>query len=77
MLVTSFGTPIVLTWFRYLPFLSALFRKLKPYLTWPAVIGTYQARPLPFLLGNALIVGQTLYVLMFLMLNIVLTSVNY
>ena len=77
MLVTGFGTPIVLTWFGYLPLLSTLFRKLKPYLVWPSLIGTYQVRPLPFLLGNASTVGQTLYVLMFLILNIVLTSVSY
>lgn len=77
MLVTGFGTPIVLTWFGYLPLLSSLFRELKPDLVWPSLIGTYQARPLPFLLGNAPTVGQTLYILMFLILNVVLTSVNY
>ncbi|KAH8811243.1 ferric reductase like transmembrane component-domain-containing protein [Xylogone sp. PMI_703] len=77
ILVTGFGTPIVLTWLGYLPFISTLFRKLKPYLVWPSLIGTYQARPLPFLLGNAPTVGQTLYILMFLILNIVLTSVNF
>ena len=76
MLVTGFGTPIIITWLGYLPFISPLFRKLKPYLVWPSLIGTHQVRPLPFLLGNAPTVGQTLYVLMFLILNTVLTSVN-
>ncbi|RWQ95331.1 hypothetical protein C8Q69DRAFT_492174 [Paecilomyces variotii] len=77
ILVTGFGTPIVLTWAGYLPFLSTIFRKLKPYLVWPSLIGTYQVRPLPSLLGNAPTVGQTLYILIFLILNIVLTAVNF
>ncbi|KAE8454198.1 hypothetical protein EG329_005123 [Mollisiaceae sp. DMI_Dod_QoI] len=77
MLVTGFGTPIVLTMLGYVPFLSRLLRKLKPYLVWPSTIGTYQARPLPYLLGNAPTVGQGLYVIMFVILNVVLTSVNY
>lgn len=77
MLVTGFGTPIVLTWLGYLPFFSAAFSKLKPYLVWPSLIGTYHTRPLPYLLGNVPTVGQTLYILMFLILNIILTSVNF
>lgn len=77
ILVTGLGTPIVLTWAGYLPFLSTIFRKLKPYLVWPSLIGTYQVRPLPSLLGNAPTVGQTLYILIFLILNIVLTAVNF
>ncbi|KAL6718738.1 hypothetical protein ACLMJK_002972 [Lecanora helva] len=77
MLVTGFGTPIILTWLGYLPFFSTISRKLKPYLIWPSLVGNYQVRPLPFLLGNAPTVGQTLYVLMFLILNVVLTSVNF
>ena len=77
MLITGFGTPIALIWLGYLPIFSTLFRKLKPYLIWPSLIGTYQVRPLPFLFGNAPTVGQTLYVLMFLILNVVLTSVSY
>lgn len=77
MLVTGFGTPIVLTMLGYTPFISGLFRKLKPYLVWPSTIGTYQVRPLPYLLGNAPTVGQSLYIIMFVILNIILTAVNY
>jgi hypothetical protein len=51
-------------------------RKLKPYLSWPSIIGTYQVRPLPYLLGNAPTIGQTLYIALFLILNIVLTAVS-
>ncbi|KAF2452346.1 ferric reductase like transmembrane component-domain-containing protein [Lineolata rhizophorae] len=77
MLVTGFGTPIVLTMLGYMPFVSGLLRKLKPYLVWPSTIGTYQVRPLPYFLGNAPTVGQSLYVAMFIILNIILTAVNY
>ncbi|KAF2098869.1 hypothetical protein NA57DRAFT_76105 [Rhizodiscina lignyota] len=77
MLVTGFGTPIILTIFLYMPFVSGILRKLRPYLIWPSTMGTYQVRPLPYLLGNAPTVGQTLYIVMFVILNIVLTSVGY
>jgi hypothetical protein len=77
MLVTGFGTPIVLTALTYLPFFSKLVTKAKPYLVWPSTIGTYQVRPLPYLLGNAPTIGQTLFVVMFVILNIILTAVNY
>lgn len=54
-----------------------MFKKLKPYLIWPSTIGTYHVRPLPLRLGNAPSIGQSLYIGMFLILNIVLTSVNF
>lgn len=77
ILVTGFGTPIILTILGHVPGISELLRKLKPYLVWPSIIGTYQVRPLPYLIGNAPTVGQSLYVAMFVILNIILTSVNY
>ena len=57
--------------------MSSLLSKIKPYLVYPSMIGTYQVRPLPYLLGNAPTVGQTLYVIMFFVLNLILTAVNY
>ena len=77
MLVAGFGTPILLTMLGYAPFISKLLRALNPYLIWPSTIGTYQVRPLPYFLGNAPTIGQSLYVVMFILLNIILTSVNY
>ena len=77
MLVTGFGTPVLFTVLGRVPLVSKLLRRLKPYLAWPSTIGTYQVRPLPYLLGNAPTVGQSLYVIMFIILNIVFTSVNY
>ncbi|KAI0472640.1 ferric reductase like transmembrane component-domain-containing protein [Xylariaceae sp. FL0804] len=77
MLVTGFGVPVLLTVLQRVPYISRLIRWSKPYLVWPSTIGTYQARPLPYLLGHAPTVGQGLYVALFLALNIVLTSVGY
>lgn len=60
-----------------MPYISNLLDKIRPYLVYPSVIGTYQVRPLPYLLGNAPTVGQSLWVIMFFILNVVLTAVNY
>lgn len=57
--------------------MSGVLNKIKPYLVYPSIIGTYQLRPLPYLLGNAPTVGQSLYVIIFFILNVVLTAVNY
>lgn len=77
ILVTGFGLPIVFTILGYIPFISQLIRKLKPYIVWPSTIGTYQVRPLPYLIGNAPTVGQSLYVVIFIILNIILTCIGY
>ncbi|KAK6336195.1 hypothetical protein TWF696_001758 [Orbilia brochopaga] len=77
MLVTGFGLPIVLTLLGYAPYLSKAFKRLKPYLVWPSTIGSYQVRPLPYLIGNAPTIGQTLYVVLFLILNIIFTCIGY
>lgn len=75
--MTGFGTPVLLTWLGYVPVISTLIHNLKPHLVWPSTIGTYHVRPLPYLLGNAPTVGQSLYISLFIILNIILTSVNY
>jgi hypothetical protein len=77
IIVAGFGVPIILTWLGYVPYMSGLLDKIKPYVVYPSTIGTYQVRPLPFLLGNAPTVGQALYVVMFFALNLILTAVNY
>lgn len=77
LLVTGFGTPIILTWLGYVPYISSLLDKVRLYMVYPSIVGTYQVRPLPYLLGNAPTVGQGLYVIMFFILNIVLAAVNY
>ncbi|KAF2185754.1 hypothetical protein K469DRAFT_664736 [Zopfia rhizophila CBS 207.26] len=77
LLVLGFGTPIVFTLLGYLPYMSGILEKLKPRFVYPSILGTYHVRPLPFLLGNAPTVGQTLYIIMFLILNIILTAAGY
>jgi hypothetical protein len=76
MLVTGFGAPILLTMLAYLPGLSALITKMRPYLIWPSLFGTYHVRSLPYLLGNMPTAGQSLYIVMFVLLNIIFTAVN-
>ena len=77
ILVTGFGTPLILTSLGYLPFVSGLLDKVRPYLVYPSLIGTYQVRSLPYLLGNAPTVGQSLYIAMFTLLVLILSAVNY
>lgn len=67
----------MLTWAGYLPFIAGLLHKVRPYLIWPSTIGTYHVRPLPYLLGNVPTRGQALYIAVFVLLNVVLTSVGY
>ena len=57
--------------------MSGILDKVRPYLVYPTIIGTYQVRPLPYLLGNAPTVGQGLYITLFFILNLILTAVNY
>lgn len=61
---------------RYLPFMTGLLDRLRPFLM-SSIIGTYNVRPLPWLLGNAPTIGQSLYITMFIILNVILSSVSY
>ena len=60
-----------------MPYVSGILDKMRPYLVYPSLIGTYQVRPLPYLLGNGPTIGQSLYVIGFFILNLILTAVNY
>jgi hypothetical protein len=77
MLITGFGLPIFITWMGYLPIIAPLLAKVRPYVTWPSSITRYHIRPLPYLVGKAPTVGQSLYVAMFLILNIIFTAISY
>lgn len=77
LLVVGFATPIFFTLLGYLPYMSTLLDKIKPRLVYPSIIGTYHVRALPFQLGNAPTIGQTWYIVMFLILNIILTAAGY
>lgn len=75
--MTGFGNPLILTWLGYVPYVSSLLDKVRPYLVYPSLIGTYQIRALPYLLGNSPTIGQGLYVAMFTALVLILSAVNY
>lgn len=77
LLVVGFATPILFTLLGCLPYMTSLFERIKPYVVYPSIIGTYQVRPLPYRLGNAPTIGHSLYIAMFFILNLVLASVNY
>lgn len=69
--------PVVLTVLGYLPYTSKIIEKANAYITYPSLIGNYNIRPLPFLIGYAPTVGQSLYIASFILLNILLTALDY
>jgi predicted ferric reductase len=73
----GFALPILLTWVGNLPLIDRIYDKLRPYVVYPSLIGTYHVRPLPFHAGNAPTVGQALYIAVMIILNIVLSAVNF
>ncbi|KAF2271448.1 ferric reductase transmembrane component 4 [Westerdykella ornata] len=77
LLVVGFGTPIFFSVLGYLPFMTTLLDWLKPRFVYPSIVGTYHVRALPFQLGNAPTMGQTWYILMFVILNVILTAAGY
>lgn len=77
LITIGFGTPIFFTLLGYVPFMTRILDKVKPYLVYPSTLGTYHTRPLPWLLGNAPTVGQALYIFIFFALNVILSAVNY
>lgn len=60
-----------------LPGISKLVSEFRPYLVWPSSLGNRHVESMPYLLGKPPIVGQTLYVLLFLILNVVFAAAGY
>ena len=77
LLVVGFAVPIALTVLSKLPVLSSLVEKMNPYLIWPSMVKKYHDQPLPFKLGNPPTMGQGLYIVGFVVLNIILSCVGY
>lgn len=78
MVVTvGISAPVALTWFGYLPYTAGIIEKVNAYITYPSVFRNYNIRPLPFLIGYAPTVGQSLYIAFFFILNIVVSAVGY
>jgi hypothetical protein len=76
IVIILFGLPIALTWFEYVPFSSRILDRVKPWL-YPSIIGTYHDRPFPYLIGNVPTVGQSIYISIAVILNIVFLAVGY
>ncbi|KIX93597.1 uncharacterized protein Z520_10775 [Fonsecaea multimorphosa CBS 102226] len=76
ILLTAFGLPIVLTGLGYLPFMTSALDRIKPWI-YQNTFGTYHDRPLPFLIGNAPTLGQSGYIAVIFILNIVFLTVGY
>lgn len=77
LLVVGFATPVVFSLLNYLPYMTGIYDKFRPYIVYPTTIGTYHVRSLPYLLGNPPTIGQTLYIVVFAILNLILSAVNY
>ncbi|XDG06374.1 hypothetical protein ABKA04_005989 [Annulohypoxylon sp. FPYF3050] len=77
IITVGVGTPLLIYLLSQLPYMTRIADKIKPYLVYPSTIGTYVIRPLPRLLGNAPTMGQSLYIGMFVALNIVLSAASY
>lgn len=57
--------------------MTSILDKIKPRLVWPSLVGSYNVRALPFALGNAPTIGQTWYIVLFIVMNIALTAGGY
>ncbi|RPA84929.1 hypothetical protein BJ508DRAFT_222506, partial [Ascobolus immersus RN42] len=78
LLVVGFALPIVLSFTStHLPIISPFIQRLKPYLIYPATIGKYQIRALPYSLGNAPTLGQSLFIAFFSIFSIIVSAVSY
>jgi hypothetical protein len=79
IVIISIGvaTPVLFSIISHVPFMTGAIDRLKPYLVYPSTIGGYNIRPLPYLVGNAPTVGQSLWIAMFIILNIILGSITY
>lgn len=76
-LIVGFGILVVIFMFIRLLYMSILLDKLKLYLVYFLFIGIYYVWFLFYFFGNVVIVGQLLYVIMFVVLNIVMVVVGY
>ncbi|ROT42207.1 hypothetical protein SODALDRAFT_266785 [Sodiomyces alkalinus F11] len=77
ILLTGFGIPILLSWLGRFPYIGTLYDRINPYLVYPSLIGTYQVRPLPYQLGNAPTIGQGLYIGLMVVVNVIVSAVDY
>ena len=77
IVAVAVSIPVAFTLLGHLPYTSKLVQKANAYITYPSLIGNYNIRPLPFLIGYAPTVGQSLYIIFFVLLNVFLTALDY
>ena len=77
MLVLSFGLPVLLTGRAYLPMVSKIISKARPYLLWPSTVGIKHVQSLSNLLRKPPFNGQALYVVLFVIIDVVFTAAGY
>ncbi|KAI1740165.1 ferric-chelate reductase [Xylaria scruposa] len=74
--LTALGLPVALTWLGYLPFMTSALQLIKPFL-YPSIFSGYHDRSLPFYLGNVPTVGQSSYITVMALLNVIFLAVGY
>ena len=77
ILTVGVGTPLLCSVLGHLPYMTRFIDKLKPYLLYPSTLGTYNVRPLPWVVGNAPTIGQGVYIAMFAVLHVILVAITY
>lgn len=56
--------------------MTSVLERVKPW-TYPSILRTYHDRPLPYLIGNVPTIGQSLYIAVVVLLNIIFLVVGY
>lgn len=56
--------------------MTSVLERIKPWI-YPSILRTYHDRPLPYLIGNVPTVGQSLYIAVVVLLNIIFLVVGY
>ncbi|KAK2747992.1 hypothetical protein FQN57_001583 [Myotisia sp. PD_48] len=77
LLIVGMGIPIVMTLLGYVPYMTSVLDRLKPNFIYPSTVGKYHIQSLPYLLGNPPTMGQGIYILIFFILNVVLSAIDY
>jgi hypothetical protein len=77
LLMVGIGVPILFTVVQYLPFVHGLVEKLRPYIVYAPLFGSYNMRRHPWIPGSIPTVGQSLYIALMFALTIALCGPGY
>ncbi|KPI38249.1 putative ferric transmembrane component [Cyphellophora attinorum] len=70
-------TPFAFTLLLFFPLLPTLFARLRPYVVYPSTFGGRHVQPLPHGIGNAPTMGQGMYIVFFVILNVICSAVGH